>query len=199
MILEHGTWANSMKKIGHEQPFGFLDYSSWKKWCTRKCLVWSPLTNQIHWNRMLVWTTRWELLNSWAPPTLVPKGANHNRLATFHLEYVNCLIFLATYVKEFIYNHKLWQHITERLMWAQRTFYMNIKKNSHFYKNKHLQCSCIVCIGVANIDWYQHPYISSQHNKKISTCHFDILSHIVIFQLYGSWVYVLMSMSAWCS
>ena len=37
-------------------------------------------------SRVLMWSTRWVQLNSWAPPQiLVPKCANHNMLATLHL------------------------------------------------------------------------------------------------------------------
>ena len=49
---------------------------------------------------MLVWSTRWEQLYSWASPhILMPKCANNNRLTTLHLEYVNCSIFLKIYMQ----------------------------------------------------------------------------------------------------
>ena len=53
--------------------------------------------------------------------------------------------------------------------------YMTITK-LYFYQNEHHQCSCKVHIGVATVDWSQpHPHMSSQHNKNMTTSHFDIL------------------------
>ena len=49
---------------------------------------------------MLVWSTRWEQLNNWAPPQiLMLECANHNKLATLHLEFVNNSLFLTTYMQ----------------------------------------------------------------------------------------------------
>ena len=58
------------------------------------------------------------------------------------------------------------------------TLYRKIKHtHTHMCQNKHHDwCSCKFCIGVANIDWNQHPHTSSQHNKNTSTSHFDIFS-----------------------
>ena len=47
---------------------------------------------------MLVLSTRWEQLDNWvSPQILMPKCANHNKLATLYLEYVT--IFLTTYMQ----------------------------------------------------------------------------------------------------
>ena len=43
-----------------------------------------------------------------------------------------------------------------------------------------------VCIKVATIDWSQHPHMSFQHNKNMTTSHFDIFLHIlIIYKLHG--------------
>ena len=43
---------------------------------------------------------------------------------------------------------------------------------------------------VAAIDWCQHPNMSSQHNKNMTTSHFDIFVHILIIsKLCSSCVY----------
>ena len=55
---------------------------------------------------------------------------------------------------------------------------MNIKKKTHCYHDKHHQCACKACIGVAIIDWSQHPHMSSQQNNNMTTSHFDIFLHI---------------------
>ena len=103
MILKHGRWTILRRGGGgnrHEQPSSFLNYNNWRKRCTRKCCVLSSQEDlwpnkfilKVSW--MLLWSTRWEQLNSWAPPQiLMPKCVNHIRLATLHLECVNCLIF----------------------------------------------------------------------------------------------------------
>ena len=65
------TWAMSYleAKGGQEWPFGFLDYRNWKKWCTRKYLVFIPPKNlwpiKFAWNMsgMFVWSTRWKQLD----------------------------------------------------------------------------------------------------------------------------------------
>ena len=64
---------------------------------------------------------------------------------------------------------------------------MNLKKHVTLYQNKHLSCSYEVCIEVANIKWSQHPHMSSQHNKNMTTSHFDILSNIsIIYKSHSS-------------
>ena len=41
-----------------------------------------------------------------------------------------------------------------------------------------------------NIDCDQHPRMSSQHNKCVTTSHFDMFLHIlIIYKLHGSCVY----------
>ena len=73
---------------------------------------------------------------------------------------------------------------------------MNIKQ-IHLYQNKHLRCSYQVCIEVATIDWSEHPHMSSQHYKNITTSHFDIFLHtLIIYKLHGSCVYAYTSLLA---
>ena len=81
---------------GHEWLLEFLEYDNWKKGCTRKYHIWCPkkTLDQTYFtwkmSKILVWSIRWEQLDSWAPPQiLVQKWAAHNKLPTLHLEYVN--------------------------------------------------------------------------------------------------------------
>ena len=86
------------------------------------------LNPPIKMSGMLVWSTRWGQINSWVPPQiLMSKCANHNRLATLHLEHVDCLIFLTTKMQN---NNKIINPKNQRVskcwiewsMWAQRPF-----------------------------------------------------------------------------
>ena len=61
---------------------------------------------------MLMWSTRCRQLNRWAPPQiLMPKCANHNRLATLHFEYVNCPIFLTTNIQRILKIIREWPNV----------------------------------------------------------------------------------------
>ena len=102
-----------------------------------------------------VCSTRWEQLNGGASSrNCMPNWANHNRLATLRLEYVNDTIFLITYIYIYIKSpFKIWEFPNVKLN-AQcehkGQFYMNIKK--HFkknYQNQHLWCLCKVRVEVA--------------------------------------------------
>ena len=78
-------------------------------------------------SRMLVWSTRWELLNSWASPQVpIPKCANHQRLIAFAFGVCK-------------FAHKFLPHICKEIMKVLRV--SNVKLNSqcehkgHFYTN----------------------------------------------------------------
>ena len=76
-------------------------------------------------------------------------------------------------------------------MLAQRPFLYEHQLTFHFYQNKHLSCSCKVYIEVTTIDLWQHPHMSSQHNKNMTTSHSHIFLHIlIIYTLHSSFVYV---------
>jgi hypothetical protein len=70
-----------------------------------------------------MWSTRWERPNSWVPPRILrPKCANHNELATWELEYVNCLIFLlALLQKKILKIQRAFESQVERLTWEWKT------------------------------------------------------------------------------
>ena len=94
--------------------------------------------------------------------------ANHNKLSTLHLENVDQPIFLTTYVQIIHYESRVSKCYIKQSMWAQMPFsheHYKIIIIKHFYQNKHHWCLCKVCIGVATIDWSQHPHMSSQLNK----------------------------------
>ena len=130
----------------------------------------SPINFTWKMSRMLVWSTRWEWLNSWAPPQiLMSQCANHNKVATLHLEYVIYPIFLPIRMQRIPQKLKIFRILDWTIPCEHKGhFYVSIKV-SRLHQNKHHWCSCKVCIGVAIIDWSQHPRMSSQHNKNMTT------------------------------
>jgi hypothetical protein len=139
----------------------------------------------------LVWSARWVPLNSWASSQiLVPRCANHNGLATMHLQYVNCPLFLTTYIQRNPYSVESVQMSNWMVDVSTKAISTWTSKNNSFYQYKHLRCLCKVCIEVATIDWSQVPHMGTQHNKNMTTSHFDSqIQHIlIIFNLYGSCV-----------
>ena len=64
--------------------------------------------------RMLLWSTRWEYRNSWAPSQiLMPTCAIHKKLATLQLQCVNYPIFVNTYMQRILSKLEIVQ------MWNQ--------------------------------------------------------------------------------
>ena len=114
-------------------------------------------------SRMLVWSIGWERLNNWAPrQILMSKCANHNQLATLHLEYANCPIFLTTHTQGIAYKLESVQMVDVSIKVVLHSHWEII----HLYQNKHHWQSCKVCIGVATIDKSQNPHMSSSTNAK---------------------------------
>ena len=118
---------------------------------------------------------------------------NHNKLTTLHLEYVNYPIFLTIYCKESFKNQRVSKCLIEWSMLTQRLLLHEHQKLFHYYHNKNHWCSCKVCIGVATIDWRIHPHLSFQHNKNMTTSHFDSLffphfNHLQIAKLMCLWL-----------
>ena len=117
-------------KNEHEWPFGFFfKYNTWRKGCTRKCHVlflW-PIKFSRKMSIVLVWSTRWEQLNSWASPhILMPNYANYNKPTTLHLEHVNFSIFLITCMQNIPYKLKSPFVKLNDLCEHKGHFYMNI-------------------------------------------------------------------------
>ena len=173
-----------------EGAFRVVDYNNWRKWCKRKCHV--LFFQKDLWLIKFTWEMTKEAcvihwmgqFDSWASPQIImPKCANHNKLATLHLEYVNCPIFLTTYMQRFFL--KLWGCLNIELnSWCEH--------KGHFYMNiifKHLWCACKVCIEVATIDWSECPLTWAPNTTK--ACHFP-LGHILthFYKLHDSCVYV---------
>ena len=56
------------------------------------------------------------------------------------------------------------------------------------YQNKHVWC----LHRVANVNWSQHPHMSSQYDKNVTTSHFDSTclqsTHLQIARVISSWV-----------
>ena len=104
---------------------------------------------------LLVWSTQWEQVNNWAPPlTLMPKCANHNRLATLHLEYVDLFhVFFITYPKQIPKKSKSVQMLDYTVTLSINTIFTWTSKYFTITKIKHHWCSCKVCIGVATNKW----------------------------------------------
>ena len=81
--------------------------------------------------------------NSIVEHIFMPKCAVHNRPTTLHLVYVTIPLLQQPTKTKQINPWKL--KIVHVLNWrvdasAQALFYMNIKKTSHLYQNKHLWC-----------------------------------------------------------
>ena len=147
-------------------------------------------------SRMLVWSTRRELNSCASPSVLVPKCANHNRLATLHLKYVNCLVFLTTYMRIVPSKSKNVEMLDSMVNVSKNaisTWALKELLKNHFYQNTYLWCSCQVCIEVVNINWGQHPHVSSQYTKNMTTSPFwqkkiAHSNHLKIARLMSLWV-----------
>ena len=113
-----------------------------------------------------------------------------NPALTFHNYFV--LDRLSSYGiwKEFLKNQRASKSVIEQPMWAQRPFLHGHPNMFHFNENKHLWCSCKGSIGVATVDWSEHPHTSSQHNANMTTSDFNLFLCIIIISiLHNSCVY----------
>ena len=105
---------------------------------------------KLTWNMsgMLVWSTRWEQPNSWAPPTiLMLECANQYRLATLHLEVSHTSNHM--YAKNSLKTRECPNVILSVDVVHNDHFYTNIEKN-HFYQNKHHWSSLLKVRGKLN-------------------------------------------------
>ena len=76
---------------------------------------------------------------------------------------------------------------------------MNISKYVGFITIGFIDVSCKVCVGVETTNQSQHLQTSTQHNKNMTTSHFDKISHILInHRLPSSCAYGQISILARC-
>ena len=128
-IWKYGRWIVSRKKWAWMTIWIFFKYNTWRKGCMRNCHVlflW-PIKFTRKMSIVLVWSTRWEQLNSWASPhILMPNYANYNKPTTLHLEHVNFSIFLITCMQNIPYKLKSPFVKLNDLCEHKGHFYMNI-------------------------------------------------------------------------
>jgi hypothetical protein len=48
---------------------------------------------------------------------------------------------------------------------STKVVFTRTSKEICFYQNKHHWCSCKICVGMATINWSQHPHMSSHKPK----------------------------------
>ena len=91
------------------------------------------------------------------------------RLATLHSGHVNYPIFLTTHMQRIPSKLKNVQILKWTINVSIKDIFTFTLKRITFIKNKYDWCSCKICIGVAPIDWNQHPHMRSQYNKHLTS------------------------------
>ena len=137
---------------------------------------WKNSTNQFHMENE--WGARvikyWRQLYSWVPPQiLVPICTNQNRLATSHLKYVKCPIFLAIYIyaKNFLKTKEC-----PNVNWT-----VNTNTKGRFYINV-INISLFTKINIFDsLYWSGHRWSDSTPSYELPTQQNMTTSHFIIF------------------
>ena len=141
---------------------------------------------------MLVWSTRWQQINIGAPSyALMPKCANHDKLATLRLEFVNYPILLTTYIQ---INPKKLESV-QMLNWI-----VNVSTNTIFiYTSKDIS----LLPNWTTLMFKQIMHWSDNHWSKWTPSHdhfplWHHCAHLNIPKLHNSCVYSWVFKLAWC-
>ena len=167
-----------------------------------------PLIRQIHLENQcnILWSTRQEQPNNWASPqVLMHRFENYNRLATFQFNHISCPMFLTTCMERIPQNLDSMQKLNWTIDVSMKDIiYLNITKCfTSIKKNNTIDIQAKFASECQAFDGSQHPHMSSQHNKNMTTSHLNVSfffahsNHLQIARVRCLWVDI--HTLAWCS